>query len=86
MAKSDELVKYVITQRVVHFMDTPKEERKRRSKAKRALGNEMVWHAPLCCITVGREKEKALDPRGRNAKTKFFWQRDKAADLRQQIE
>lgn len=33
MAKSDELVKY-ITQRVVHYIDTPKDERKGRTKGK----------------------------------------------------
>jgi len=33
MAKSDELVKY-ITQRVVHYMETPREERKGQRKTK----------------------------------------------------
>ena len=46
MAKSDELVKY-ITQRVVHFMDTPKEERKDRSKVKEPWAMKWFGMLPL---------------------------------------
>lgn len=59
MAKSDELVKY-ITQRVVHYIDTPKDERKGRTKRKRAVGDEMVWYDPFRCFPVGGEKGKRI--------------------------
>lgn len=60
MAKSDELVKY-ITQRVVHYIDTPKEERERSHQKERAVGDEVVWYDPFRCIPVGGEKEKEFD-------------------------
>ncbi|MCM3205261.1 YqzE family protein [Paenibacillus illinoisensis] len=63
MAKSDELVKY-ITQRVVHFMDTPKEERKGRSKIKEPWAMKWFGMLPFAVSLWVGEKEKALDPRG----------------------
>ncbi|PYE52331.1 YqzE family protein [Paenibacillus barcinonensis] len=43
MAKSDELVKY-ITQRVVNYMDTPKDERKeRKAQSRRKEPWAMKW-------------------------------------------
>ncbi|WP_427052560.1 YqzE family protein [Paenibacillus sp. TC-CSREp1] len=43
MAKGDELVKY-ITQRVVHYMDTPKDERKeRRAQSRRKEPWSIKW-------------------------------------------
>ncbi|CAI6027945.1 hypothetical protein PAECIP112173_00520 [Paenibacillus sp. JJ-100] len=47
MAKSDELVKY-ITQRVVHYIDTPKDERKeRRAQSRRKEPWSMRWFGML---------------------------------------
>lgn len=60
MAKSDELVKY-ITQRVVHFMDTPKEERKGRSKVKEPWAMKWFGMLPFAVSLWVGKKEKALD-------------------------
>ncbi|PAF32402.1 YqzE family protein [Paenibacillus sp. 7516] len=62
MAKSDELVKY-ITQRVVHFMDTPKEERKGRSKVKEPWAMKWFGMLPFAVSLWVGKKEKALDSR-----------------------
>ncbi|MEO2204208.1 YqzE family protein [Paenibacillus pabuli] len=63
MAKSDELVKY-ITQRVVHFMDTPKEERKGRSKVKEPWAMKWFGMLPFAVSLWVGKKEKDLNPRG----------------------
>ncbi|MGF9695415.1 MULTISPECIES: YqzE family protein [Paenibacillus] len=67
MAKSDELVKY-ITQRVVHFMDTPKEERKGRTKAKEPWAMKWFGMLPFAVSLWVGKKEKALDSGGKMQK------------------
>lgn len=42
MAKSDELVTY-ITQRIVRYMETPRDVRRSQKQA-REPGEQMVWH------------------------------------------
>ena len=63
MAKSDELVKY-ITQRVVHFMDTPKEERRGRSKVKEPWAMKWFGMLPFAVSLWVGKKDKNLNPRG----------------------
>ncbi len=62
MAKSDELVKY-ITQRVVHYIDTPKDERKeRRSQRKKKEPWSMKWFGMIpfaVSLWVDKKKRRA---------------------------
>ncbi|MBR2567553.1 MAG: YqzE family protein [Paenibacillus sp.] len=67
MAKSDELVKY-ITQRVVHYIDTPKDERKeRRAQSRRKEPWSMRWFGMLpfaISLWVGK-KERSMKENNR---------------------
>ncbi|MDT9718898.1 YqzE family protein [Paenibacillus sp. ClWae2A] len=60
MAKSDELVKY-ITQRVVHYIDTPKDERKDRTKRKEPWAMKWFGMIPFAVSLWVGKKEKELD-------------------------
>ncbi|WFR61943.1 YqzE family protein [Paenibacillus amylolyticus] len=60
MAKSDELVKY-ITQRVVHYIDTPKDERKGRAKRKEPWAMKWFGMIPFAVSLWVGKKEKELD-------------------------
>ncbi|MFX3647397.1 MAG: YqzE family protein [Paenibacillus sp.] len=60
MAKSDELVKY-ITQRVVHYIDTPKDERKGRAKRKEPWAMKWFGMIPFAVSLWMGKKEKELD-------------------------
>ncbi|MBY0201928.1 MULTISPECIES: YqzE family protein [Paenibacillus] len=59
MAKSDELVKY-ITQRVVHYIDTPKDERKeRRAQSRRREPWSMKWFGMIpFAVSLWVDKKK----------------------------
>ncbi|UPK46086.1 YqzE family protein [Paenibacillus pabuli] len=58
MAKSDELVKY-ITERVVHYIDTPKDER-RRTKTKEPWAMKWFGMIPFAVSLWVGKKEKAI--------------------------
>lgn len=60
MAKSDELVKY-ITQRVVRYIDTPKDERKGRAKAKEPWAMKWFGMIPYAFSLWVGKKEKSTD-------------------------
>ncbi|WP_405172309.1 YqzE family protein [Paenibacillus sp. FSL H8-0280] len=60
MAKSDELVKY-ITQRVVHYIDTPKDERKGRTKRKEPWAMKWFGMIPFAVSLWVGKKEKEFD-------------------------
>lgn len=60
MAKSDELVKY-ITQRVVHYIDTPKDEWKERAKRKEPWAMKWFGMIPFAVSLWVGKKEKELD-------------------------
>ncbi|MBD8838174.1 MULTISPECIES: YqzE family protein [unclassified Paenibacillus] len=60
MAKSDELVKY-ITQRVVHYIDTPKDERKGRTKKKEPWAMKWFGMIPFAVSLWVGKKEKEFD-------------------------
>ncbi|PQP80168.1 YqzE family protein [Paenibacillus sp. PCH8] len=60
MAKSDELVRY-ITQRVVHYIDTPKDERKDRAKRKEPWTMKWFGMIPFAVSLWVGKKEKAMD-------------------------
>lgn len=62
MAKSDELVKY-ITQRVVHYIDTPKDERKGRTKRKEPWAMKWFGMIPFAVSLWVGKKEKEFDPK-----------------------
>ncbi|MEO2214042.1 YqzE family protein [Paenibacillus amylolyticus] len=64
MAKSDELVKY-ITQRVVHYIDTPKEERKGRTKRKEPWAMKWFGMIPFAVSLWVGKKEKEFDTQSR---------------------
>jgi 5'(3')-deoxyribonucleotidase len=63
MAKSDELVKY-ITQRVVHYIDTPKDERKARTKAKEPWTMKWFGMIPFAVSLWVGKKEKTMHTQG----------------------
>jgi 5'(3')-deoxyribonucleotidase len=63
MAKSDELVKY-ITQRVVHYIDTPKDERKARTKAKEPWTMKWFGMIPFAVSLWVGKKEKSMNTQG----------------------
>lgn len=60
MAKSDELVKY-ITQRVVHYIDTPKDERKGRTKQKEPWAMKWFGMIPFAVSLWVGKKGRAVD-------------------------
>ncbi|MFC9707805.1 YqzE family protein [Paenibacillus sp. NPDC056933] len=60
MAKSDELVKY-ITERVVHYIDTPKDERKGRTKIKEPWTMKWFGMIPFAVSLWVGKKEKAMN-------------------------
>ncbi len=57
MASGDELVKY-ITERVVTFMETPKEERKRNTKPKEPWAEKWFGMIPLGLSLMKREPRR----------------------------
>ena len=59
MAKSDELVKY-ITQRVVHYIDTPKDERKGRTKKERAGAMKWFGMIPFAVSLWVKRKKNSI--------------------------
>ncbi|GIO30195.1 MULTISPECIES: YqzE family protein [Paenibacillus] len=57
MASGEELVKY-ITERVVTFMETPKEERRRKTKPKEPWSEKWFGMIPLGIMLMKRPSER----------------------------
>ncbi|MCG7377073.1 YqzE family protein [Paenibacillus sp. ACRSA] len=64
MAKSDELVKY-ITQRVVHYIDTPKDERKGRTKQKEPWSMKWFGMIPFAVSLWVGKKGRSVESNAR---------------------
>lgn len=62
MASGEELVKY-ITERVVSFMETPKEERRSRTKPKEPWSEKWFGMIPLGIMLMKRPSEKSKKER-----------------------